>query len=66
MVSLLLLAGGDDLGGTMFEDEVSVDAGAEEAAYMDPAAMARIAADLGRRLCRRSTTYELLAEEPAV
>ncbi len=66
MVSILLLAGGDDLGGTMFEDEVSVDAGAGEASYMNPAAMARIANDLGRRLCRRSTTYEILAEESAV
>ena len=64
MVSVLLLAGGDDLGGTMYEDEVSVDAGAEEAAYMDPRAMTRIAADLGRPLWQRSTTYELLREEP--
>ena len=60
MASMLLLAGGDDLGGTMFEDEVSVDAGADEASYLDPEEMARIATDLGRRLCRRSTTYELL------
>ena len=55
MVSMLLLAGGDDSAGTMFEDEVSVDAGADEASYLDPKEMARIAADLGRRLCRRST-----------
>lgn len=66
MVSLLLLAGGDDLGGTMFEDEVTVDAGAEEAAFMDPGSMARIAADLGRPLWQRSTTYRLLREEPPV
>jgi FO synthase subunit 2 len=66
MTSALLLSGGDDLGGTMFEDEVSVDAGAGEASYLDPATMARIAGDLGRRLYRRSTTYGILAEEPAV
>ena len=66
MTSTLLLSGGDDLGGTMFEDEVSVDAGAEEASYLDPATMARIAGDLGRRLYRRSTTYEILAEQGAV
>ncbi len=64
MASLLLLAGGDDLGGTMYEDEVTVDAGAEEASYMDPGAMARLAADLGRTLWQRSTTYELLREAP--
>lgn len=65
MASLLLLAGGDDLGGTMFEDEVTVEAGAGEASYMDPATMARIAADLGRTLWQRSTTYDLLREEPS-
>ena len=65
MVSLLLLAGADDLGGTMFEDEVSVDAGAEDAAFMDPAAMARIVSDLGRRLVRRTTSYSLLDDPPA-
>ncbi len=66
MASVLLLAGGDDLGGTMFEDEVTVDAGAEEAAYLDPAMMAWIAADLDRTLWQRSTTYSLLREEPSV
>jgi FO synthase subunit 2 len=66
MASVMLLAGGDDLGGTMFEDEVTVDAGAEEASYMDPALMARIATDLDRRLWQRSTTYDLLREEPPV
>lgn len=64
MASVLLLSGGDDLGGTMFEDEVSVEAGATEASYLDPGAMARLAADSGRRLCRRSTTYEILDAEP--
>lgn len=64
MASVLLLSGGDDLGGTMFEDAVSVDAGAGEASYLDPSEMGRIANDLGRRLCRRSTTYEILDEGP--
>jgi len=55
-----LLAGGDDLGGTMFCDDVSTDAGGEGADYFDPAEMQRIAEDLGRTLRQRTTTYELV------
>jgi 5-amino-6-(D-ribitylamino)uracil---L-tyrosine 4-hydroxyphenyl transferase len=53
-----LLAGGDDLGGTMFCDDVSVDAGGEGADYLDPGEMRRIAEDIGRRFVQRTTTYE--------
>jgi len=60
MASLALGAGGNDFGGTMFTDEVSVDAGATAADYFDPAGMQRIAEDQGRVLRRRSTTYDLL------
>jgi FO synthase subunit 2 len=60
MASLGLIAGGNDLGGTMFTDEVSMDAGALGADYFDPADMKRITDDLGRVLRRRSTAYELL------
>ncbi|KQC05074.1 MAG: FO synthase subunit 2 [Methanoculleus sp. SDB] len=60
MAQLGLCAGGDDLGGTMFCDAVSVDAGADEADYLDPDAMQRIAADIGRELRQRTTTYTLL------
>jgi FO synthase subunit 2 len=55
-----LLAGADDLGGTMFCDDVSVDAGGEGADYLDPAEMERIAVDLGRRLRQRTTLYEMV------
>jgi len=55
-----LLAGADDLGGTMFCDDVSVDAGGEGADYLDPRDMQRIADDLGRTLRQRTTTYELV------
>ncbi|MFA7563535.1 MAG: 5-amino-6-(D-ribitylamino)uracil--L-tyrosine 4-hydroxyphenyl transferase CofH [Methanoculleus sp.] len=57
MAQLGLLAGGDDLGGTMFCDDVSTDAGGEGADYLDPAEMQRIASDLGRTLRQRTTTY---------
>jgi len=57
MAEIGLLSGGNDLGGTMFHDEVSVDAGAKEADYLDPEMMRRIAEDLGRKLVQRTTTY---------
>lgn len=60
MASLGLMAGGNDFGGTMFTDEVSVEAGASSADYFDPADMQRITDDLGRMLKRRSTVYEML------
>ncbi len=57
MAEIALLAGADDLGGTMFCDDVSVDAGGEGADYLDPGEMQRIAEDLGRVLRQRTTTY---------
>ncbi len=57
MAQMGLLAGGDDLGGTMFCDDVSVTAGGTGADYLDPAEMERIATDIGRRLVQRTTTY---------
>ncbi|MDN7024819.1 7,8-didemethyl-8-hydroxy-5-deazariboflavin synthase subunit CofH [Methanoculleus sp. FWC-SCC1] len=58
LAQLGLLAGGDDLGGTMFCDDVSVTAGGESADYLDPAEMERIVGDIDRRLVQRTTTYE--------
>ena len=60
MTQLALLWGGNDLAGTMFTDDVSVDAGASEASYFDPAHMERIVSDLGRTLRQRTTLYELV------
>jgi FO synthase subunit 2 len=60
MTQLGLLSGGNDLGGTMFYDEVSVDAGSEEGGYFDPAEMERIVTDIGRVLRQRNTTYHLI------
>ena len=45
------------ISGTMFCDDVSVDAGGEGADYLDPGEMQRIAEDLGRVLRQRTTTY---------
>ncbi len=57
MAEAALLAGADDLGGTMFCDDVSTDAGSEGADYLDPRDMQRIAQDIGRTLRQRTTTY---------
>jgi FO synthase subunit 2 len=60
MAQLGLLAGGNDLGGTMFEESISKGAGAVNTDYLDPAEMQRIAEDIGRCLVQRSTLYEVV------
>jgi len=55
-----LMSGGDDMGGTMFVDSVSTDAGASEAGYFDPDCMKHIAEDIGRILRQRTTDYRLI------
>jgi len=58
MAQLGLIAGGNDLGGTMFEESISKGAGAVNTDYLDPAEMQRVAEDIGRMLKRRTTLYE--------
>lgn len=60
MSELSLASGANDFAGTMFADDVSRDAGAESAEYLDPVVMERIATDLGRPLRQRTTLYDLL------
>ena len=60
VAGMALLSGADDLGGTVFCDDVSVDAGGEGADYLDPGEMQRIAEDLGRVLRQRTTTYGMV------
>jgi len=60
MTQLALLAGANDLAGTMFTDEVTGDAGLSGSDYLDPANMERIASDIGRTLRQRTTLYGLL------
>jgi len=62
MAGMALLAGADDLGGTLFEESISREAGARDTDYLDPAEMRRIAEDIGRTLRRRTTTYTLLED----
>jgi 5-amino-6-(D-ribitylamino)uracil---L-tyrosine 4-hydroxyphenyl transferase len=60
LAQLGLIAGADDLGGTMFEESISRGAGAKDTEYLDPAEMERMAGDLGRPLRQRTTLYTLL------
>ncbi len=57
---LALLSGGNDLAGTMFSDDVSGDAGAAGADFLDPTLMERICGDIGRPLRQRLTDYTLV------
>ena len=60
MAEVALLAGADDLGGTLFEESISREAGARDTDYLDPGEMRRMAGDIGRTLRQRTTTYDLL------
>ena len=58
MSQMMLLAGGNDLAGTMFSDDISANAGASDADYLDPVVLERMVSDLGRTLQERTTLYE--------
>ena len=60
MAQIGLMAGADDLGGTMFEESISKCAGALNTDYLDPGEMERIASDIGRTLRERDTLYRLI------
>ncbi len=57
---MALLSGANDLAGTMFSDDVSENAGAAGADYLDPGMMQYIVRDLGRTLRQRHTDYTLI------
>jgi FO synthase subunit 2 (EC 2.5.1.-) len=60
LAQLGLLAGANDLGGTLYEESISKGAGARCGEYLDPEDMRRIAEDLGRPLRQRTTLYQLI------
>jgi FO synthase subunit 2 len=60
MTQLALLAGANDLAGTMFTDDVTGEAGASGSDYLDPRDMNRIVTDIGRTFRQRTTLYELV------
>lgn len=60
MSQLGLLAGADDLSGTMYIDDVTGDAGAGVSDIFSPEEMAHVCDDIGRELRERSTLYSIL------
>ena len=61
MTQICLQAGGNDVGGTMFVDSLSREAGAgEDADYFSPEEMGWMCEDIGRKLVRRDTLYNLI------
>lgn len=60
MTAAGLMSGGDDMGGTMFVDSVSTEAGASEAGFFNPDCMRQIVDDIGRTLRQRTTDYRLI------
>ena len=60
MAQIALLAGANDLGGTLYEESISREAGATTGSYLDPAEMNYIASDLDRPLKERRTDYSLV------
>lgn len=60
MAQIGLMAGANDLGGTLYEESISREAGAVSGTYLDPRLMEYIASDIGRTLRERLTDYTLL------
>jgi FO synthase subunit 2 len=57
MSQIGLIAGADDLSGTMFIDDVTTDAGSDAMAEFTPEEMRHICQDIGRVLQERTTLY---------
>jgi FO synthase subunit 2 len=60
MAQIGLVSGANDLGGTLYEESISREAGATSGTFLDPVDMAYLASDLGRPLKERRTDYSLV------
>jgi FO synthase subunit 2 len=60
MAQIGLIAGANDLGGTLYEESISREAGATSGSYLDPAEMKNITSDIDRPLKERRTDYSLV------
>ncbi len=61
MTQMALLAGADDLAGTMYVDDVTEQAGGDMDEFFDPKVMEGICSDIGKVLAERTTLYEILS-----
>jgi FO synthase subunit 2 len=60
MAQVGLVSGANDLGGTLYEESISKEAGATTGSFLDPAEMEHLATDLGRPVRERLTDYSLV------
>ena len=60
MAQIGLISGANDLGGTLYEESISKEAGATTGTFLDPAEMKYLATDLDRPIRERLTDYTLV------
>jgi FO synthase subunit 2 len=61
MTQMALLAGADDLAGTMYLDDVTGEAGGDAEDYLDHEDMKYLCSDIGRELAERTTLYSIIS-----
>lgn len=67
LAQLALLAGANDFGGTLMEESISRESGADHGENLPPEEMRRLIREMGRTPIERSTTYQTLRrfDDPA-
>jgi FO synthase len=68
LAQLALLSGANDFGGTLMEESISRESGADHGENLPPEEMRRLIREMGRTPAERSTKYEILRvfEDPAL
>ena len=68
LAQMALLAGANDFGGTLMEESISRESGADHGENLPPEEFRRLIRELGRIPAERSTTYEILRvfDDPAL
>ncbi|HEY8494412.1 MAG TPA: 5-amino-6-(D-ribitylamino)uracil--L-tyrosine 4-hydroxyphenyl transferase CofH [Myxococcota bacterium] len=68
LAQLALVAGANDFGGTLMEESISRESGADHGENLPAEEMRRLIREMGRTPAERSTTYEILRvfEDPAL
>jgi 2-iminoacetate synthase ThiH len=68
LAQLALLAGANDFGGTLMEESISRESGADHGENLPPEELRRLIREMGRIPVQRSTVYETLRrfDDPAL
>ncbi len=64
LAQVLLDAGANDLGGTLWDESISTAAGSRHGQFLPPGELIRLIRDAGRIPARRDTVYRIQAEGP--